>query len=97
MSSIIAISLIAGIIDSYRFFNDKEPVFVIKKTQFLDGGTTFYYGPGYELVDWNILVYDEEKEKSFNYTKKEIRIIPFFITDYSSDKLDIPTFEIQYQ
>ncbi len=93
----IFLILFAGMIDKYRFFNNQEPIFILKTTHFLDGGTTFYYGPGYEFIDWNILSYDDVKDQSFNYTKKEIRIFPFFITDYSRDEIDITEFEIRYQ
>lgn len=95
--SIIALILVAGIIDTYRFFNDKSPIFILKTTELKDGGTKFYYGPGYELIDWNILSYDKEKDQSFNYTKKELRIIPFFITDYTLNEIDTKTFEVKYE
>jgi len=93
----MALILMAGTIDSYRFFNNKKPLFILKTTQLLDGGTTFYHGPGYEFVDWNILGYDNERNRPFNYTKKEVHVIPFFITNYSLDRIDTDTFERQYQ
>lgn len=95
--SIAILILVAGIIDTYRFFNDKSPIFILKTTEFKDGGTKFYYGPGYELIDWNILSYDDKKDQSFNYTKKELRIIPFFITDYSPNEINTKTFEVKYE
>lgn len=90
------LALILGTIDSYKFFNNEKPLFILKTTQFTDGGTTFYYGPGYQLIDWNILQFDDKKQKSFYYLKKEIRIIPFLFLGYSPEKLDLKTFEIQY-
>lgn len=39
-------------IDIVRFQDGKEPVFIVKKDHLNDGGTTVYYGIGYQLIDW---------------------------------------------
>lgn len=41
-----------GAVDIIRFRIGKAPVFIIKEEHLNDGGTTVYYGVGYQLIDW---------------------------------------------
>ncbi len=95
--ALILVIVLLGSIDTYRFSNGKNPIFALYKTSYTDGGTTFYYGPGYQLIDWYILGYDQEKEKSFYSTKREIKIFPFFLYGYSAEEIDKSDFEIVWE
>ena len=52
---IISTFVIFGIIDYNRFLDDKTPIFIVEKTIMNDGGTTIYYGIGYQMIDWKII------------------------------------------
>lgn len=41
-----------GVIDIARFYDEKTPLFIIKEEHINDGGTTVYYGVGYQLIAW---------------------------------------------
>lgn len=75
MSRIIKrIALIAGIVllalavlsvtfyqvDKARVEADKKPVFALIHSACNDGGTTFYYGLGYQIVHWNRIAEQDE-------------------------------------
>lgn len=93
--AIILLATVFGTIDSSRFFANKEPIFILNKTSYSEGGTTFYYGLGYQFIDWHILSYDQKKEKSYYHTKKEMNIFPFLRYGYP-EKVDKSDFEIKY-
>lgn len=44
--------ILFGVVDIVRFRTGKEPVFIVKEEHLNDGGTTVYYGIGYQLIDW---------------------------------------------
>ncbi len=94
---IIGLSTIFGIIDTYRFENNQEPIFTFRNVYFKEGGTEFRYGLGYQLIDWHVLDYDQENERSFYYTKKETKIFPFLKYKYSLDESYKTNFEISYE
>lgn len=52
---IILIDLIALIVDSKRIRKNKEPIFILKKEQYRDGGTKEFYGLGYKIIKYNKL------------------------------------------
>lgn len=80
-SIIIAISLVTLAIDSILISCEKNPIFVLKVATARDGGTSIYYGLGYQVIDWHrsgeILV-DEERWIRGHYVGHELRIFPFF-------------------
>lgn len=41
-----------GAIDMERFQSGKKPLFIIREDNIEDGGTTVYYGIGYQLISW---------------------------------------------
>lgn len=41
-----------GAVDMERFQSGKKPLFIIKEDHLNDGGTTVYYGIGYQLISW---------------------------------------------
>lgn len=94
---LVSFAFILGAIDSFRFLKNQKPLFVLWEINLKDGGTTFYFGPGYELIDWHITDYDDVKEKPFYYTKKEIRLFPFLKFSYSLKDIDKNDYVIQYE
>lgn len=44
-----------GAIDMERFQDGKKPVFIIRQDNVEDGGTTVYYGVGYQLISWRMM------------------------------------------
>lgn len=65
-----------GVIDCIRFQKDESPIFIIKKDVMNDGGTTIYYGVGYQLIDWKIIDGDETATLKYK-VGKEIHIFNF--------------------
>lgn len=51
---IVAVSAFLTV-DCSRLKNNKKPIFSIKYAQYLDGGTTTYYGLFYKIIDYNKL------------------------------------------
>lgn len=49
------ISLGTYFVDSKRIVNDKIPIFILHTDHLDDGGTTVYYGFGYQLIHWKRL------------------------------------------
>jgi len=46
------ISILTYIIDSQRLENHQTPIFILHTDNLNDGGTTVYYGIGYQLINW---------------------------------------------
>lgn len=49
---IILCFILFGAVDIERFQDGKKPFFIIKRSFLNDGGTTVYYGIGYQLISW---------------------------------------------
>ncbi|GMQ63567.1 hypothetical protein [Vallitalea maricola] len=69
---IILIPVFTYSIDSKLVLQDKKPIFVVKTGMYKDGGTTEYWGLGYQVIKWNMLTIDGYK---FGY---EIFHVPNF-------------------
>lgn len=52
---ILVLGLIFFGVDYYRVKNNELPIFCIKRSTLLDGGTNIYYGLGYQVIDYNKL------------------------------------------
>ncbi|QAA32550.1 hypothetical protein [Clostridium manihotivorum] len=50
---LIAINEISFFIDKSEIQKGNNPVFILKKDIYKDGGTTVYYGLGYQIISWN--------------------------------------------
>lgn len=88
MLTLMVLFTILGRIDIYRFTNDREPLFIIKKEYVNDGGTTVYYGVGYQLISWKVI--DDRDIVDITYLSgKEYHIISF------RDVEDGPTIEFE--
>ena len=93
---IISLVLTLGLLDAYYFLNQNPPLFTFHTISYKDGGTVFYYGVGYQLVEWNVLSQDEQKQV-FNYKKRETYIFPFFVDTDDFEKMDKSTFKKEKQ
>lgn len=62
ISAIIVLLLIISscVIDYKRFESNQKPLFCIKTDHLNDGGTTVYYGLGYQLIEWKVVKESEE-------------------------------------
>ena len=49
---LILFSIISFAVDSNRVDNGKKPILCIMKFGLNDGGTTVYYGLGYQIINW---------------------------------------------
>ena len=76
---------IFGIIDIKRFQDGKEPVFIVEKIIEKDGGTTLYYGIGYQLISWNRL------DEKGHFVGKEYHILRY------CDFLDGPSVPLAFE
>ena len=52
---VIAIHISTYAIDKRLIALDKSPKFCLKTGGLKDGGTTFYYGVGYQIIKWNMI------------------------------------------
>ncbi|GFP76095.1 hypothetical protein [Clostridium fungisolvens] len=50
---LLSIHEITFLIDQSEIKNGNNPVFIFKKEVYKDGGTTIYYGLGYQIISWN--------------------------------------------
>ena len=64
---LFTISFVTYLIDSYRIDNNYKPIFIVHKDQLNDGGTTVYYGIGYQLITWKMLNPDMKSSMSGMY------------------------------
>ena len=81
---------IFGFIDYNRFMDGKIPIFIINKDILNDGGTTIYYGVGYQLIDWKII--DSEEIIKIKYkVGKELHVLRYInpLTDKPNVELEI--------
>jgi len=91
LAIILIVVLCIASYDIYRFKNNENPLFTFSTKHFTEGGTTFSYGLGYQLINWHVLRYDEENESSYYLTRRDIHIFPFFVWSYPTE-LDEYTF-----
>ena len=95
--TIVLICAVLSWIDIRRFAEGADPLFVVYQTTYTDGGSTFSYGPGYQLIDWHILGFDEEHHGTYYSVAKEYRVFPMFRYSYEHGDLDTSEFEIVYE
>lgn len=89
---IISVVVILGFVDAYYFLHQNSPLFTFHTVNHKDGGTVFRYGVGYQLVEWNVLSQDEQKQP-FYYKKREAYMFPFFVGKDDFEKMDKSTFK----
>ena len=92
---LLVLVLNLGLIDAYYFLNENKPLFTFRTNNFKDGGTSFHYGVGYQLIEWNVLNVPTEKREPFYYKKREVRIFPFFRDIEDFEKMDKSTFKVE--
>ncbi|MFH1291977.1 MAG: hypothetical protein ABIH87_02160 [bacterium] len=73
---VVILIVFFGLIDHYRFRNDKDPLFILKTNILKDGGNEVHCGMGYQIIRSHMLGYDGENKKSFYYSHKEFNIFP---------------------
>lgn len=91
-SKIILILLIIWCIffltDYTRVKNDKLPLFCTSFNKLIcaqDGGTVFYFGIGYKVIDFNTnITYDTHDERVWDYIPLHKKYICPFWTSYNS-------------
>lgn len=98
---VIGISFLIFLFHIFAFYydknlinNDREPFFSIKTGGLKDGGTTFYYGLGYQIIQWNVLKTKNLNGKDIYGVEHgfEIHRFPFFI-----DWKDGPTIPLEFR
>lgn len=89
---VIVLVITLGSIDIQGFMNQQKPIFTFHTVSYKDGGTTFYYGTGYQLVEWNVLSQNEQKQP-FYYRKREYYLFPLFVDVDDFEKMDKSTFK----
>ena len=62
---LIVVLVVLGFFDYNRFKEGKLPLFAVKKDVINDGGTTAYYGIGYQIVNWKIMDSEMKGEEVF--------------------------------
>jgi hypothetical protein len=91
---VILIHIFTFFIDYKKISNNTNPIFSIPLTYFKDGGTTVYYGFGYQVIYWHYLTeLNENGNKILGYyTGYEIhhlfklKYIPFYNKNIKPDK-----------
>lgn len=62
-----------GAIDIERFQDGKKPIFIIHQDNIDDGGTTIYYGIGYQLISWRQM--GDAEDDPGDFVGKECHIL----------------------
>ena len=91
---IIVFHLLTFLIDSYKISKNKRPIFALPSVYIKDGGTTIYFGFGYQVIYWHFLTSIEENNKKIYGYKTgyeihhlfKLKYIPFFTNNFTPDK-----------
>ena len=91
---IIAFHLSTYFIDSNQISKDKNPLLAFPLIYFKDGGTTIYFGFGYQVIYWHFLDTIVKEGKEINGYKTgyemhhlfKLKYIPFFTSNFEPDK-----------
>jgi hypothetical protein len=91
---IITFHLFTFFIDLYQISKNKKPIFVIPLIYVKDGGTTIYFGFGYQVIYWYYLDTIIKNGKEINGYKRgyeihhlfKLKYIPFITSDFEPDK-----------
>ena len=90
---LITTHLITYKTDQYRISKNKNPLFSVPTVYIKDGGTTIYFGFGYQVIYWHFLSTEtiDKKEIKGHETGYEIhnlfdlKYIPFITYDFKPD------------
>lgn len=91
---IIIIHLLTYFFDSYQITKNKKPFFSFPLVYIKDGGTTIYFGFGYQVIYWHFLEIIEKEGIEINGYKTgyeihnlfNLKYIPFYTNDLKPDK-----------
>lgn len=82
----LVLSTIFFIIDYSRVTQDKNPLFCIKQTAVLDGGTQIFIGLGYKVISYNSMISLEGDLGNLFYTNKKIGPLFMSYDDFEVEK-----------